>query len=133
MALSLYRVLVVTLYFSEKFSEVAARGLAVAEALWPLKVTLVCFLEQESNLQSSILQQKHRLFLRCFFHLLLVNLLLLASLKERSTCEKLGCFLRVGNKDNFGKKILVDDTTRDEFALFWEAIAGLKIEAFPYF
>ena len=50
MALSLYGVLGVTLYFSESFAEVAARGSAVAEALWPLGVTMVCFLEQESNL-----------------------------------------------------------------------------------
>ena len=50
MALSLCRVLGVTLYFSEDFSEVAARGLAIAEALQPLEVTMVYFLEQESTL-----------------------------------------------------------------------------------
>ena len=44
-ALSLCRVLGVTLYFSEEFLEAAARGSAVAEALWPLGVTIVCFLE----------------------------------------------------------------------------------------
>ena len=43
-ALSLCRVLKVALYFSEGFSKV------VAEAPQLLKVTVVCFLEQESNL-----------------------------------------------------------------------------------
>ena len=46
-ALSLYGVLGVTLYFSEGFLETAARESAVAEALWLLRVTMVCFLEQE--------------------------------------------------------------------------------------
>ena len=55
-ALSLYRVLGVTFYFSKDFSEVAARGLAVAEALQPLGVTIVCFLGQEFNLWSSASQ-----------------------------------------------------------------------------
>jgi len=36
-------VLVVALYFSEDFLEAAARGLVVAEAPWPLGVTIVCF------------------------------------------------------------------------------------------
>ena len=43
-ALSLCRVLEVALYFSKGFSEAAARVLAVAEALWPLGITIVCFL-----------------------------------------------------------------------------------------
>ena len=47
MTLSLCGVLGVALYFSEDFSE------AVAEALWPLGETVVCFLEQKSNLWSS--------------------------------------------------------------------------------
>jgi len=50
MALSLCRVLEVALYFSESFSE------AVAEASWPLRVTVVCFLGQESNFRSPIPQ-----------------------------------------------------------------------------
>ena len=50
--LSLCGVLGVTLYFSEGFSEAAARESAVAEALQPLGETVVCFLEQESNLWS---------------------------------------------------------------------------------
>ena len=52
MTLSLCGVLGVTLYFSEGFLEAAARVLAVAEALWPLGETVVCFLGQESNLWS---------------------------------------------------------------------------------
>ena len=44
-ALSLCRVLVVTLYFSKGFLEATARISAVAEAPWPLGVTVVCFLE----------------------------------------------------------------------------------------
>jgi len=47
----------------------------------------------------------------------LVNLLLLASLEEKSTCRVLGCFLRAGNRDDF-KGILVEETARDGFALF---------------
>ena len=50
MALSLCRVLRVTLYFSESFSEAAASGSAVTKVLWPLGTTIVCFLEQKSNL-----------------------------------------------------------------------------------
>ena len=50
MALSLCKVLKDTLYFSKGFSEVVARGLAVAEVLQPLGVTIVCFLGQEFNL-----------------------------------------------------------------------------------
>ena len=48
--LSLCRVLKVVLYFSEGFLEVTIKELAVVEALWSLRVTVVCFLEQESNL-----------------------------------------------------------------------------------
>ena len=44
MALSLCRVLEITLYFSKGFSE------AVAEVLQPLGVIMVCFLGQKSNL-----------------------------------------------------------------------------------
>jgi len=55
-ALSLCGVLRVTLYFSEGFLEVTARESVVAEALWPLGVIMVCFLGQESNLWSPVLQ-----------------------------------------------------------------------------
>jgi len=44
MALSLCGVLEVAFYFSKSFSEVAAKELAVAKVLWPLKVTVVYFL-----------------------------------------------------------------------------------------
>ena len=43
-AFNLCRVLGVTFYFSEDFSEAAARGSAVAKALQPLGITVVCFL-----------------------------------------------------------------------------------------
>jgi len=56
MALSLYRVLEVTLYLSKGFSEVAIGELVVAKALQLLRVTMVCFLGQEFNLWSSALQ-----------------------------------------------------------------------------
>jgi len=49
-AFSLCRVLGVILYFSEDFLEAAAGELVVTEAPQPLGVTVVCFLEQESNL-----------------------------------------------------------------------------------
>ena len=51
-ALSLCRVLRITLYFSKGFSEAAAGVLAVAEALQLLGETMVCFLGQESSLWS---------------------------------------------------------------------------------
>ena len=44
-ALSLYEVLGVTLYFSKSFLEVAAGVSVVTEALWILGETMVCFLE----------------------------------------------------------------------------------------
>ena len=52
MALSLYGVLEITLYFSEGFSEAAARVLVVTGALQPLDITVVYFLEQKSSLWS---------------------------------------------------------------------------------
>jgi len=54
-ALSLCGILGVTLYFSKGFSEAAAGVSAVAEALWLLGETMVCFLEQESSLWSPVL------------------------------------------------------------------------------
>ena len=50
MILSLCRVLEVVLYFSKGFSEASAKESAVVEALQPFGMTVVCFLEQESNL-----------------------------------------------------------------------------------
>ena len=49
-AISLYRVLGVTLYFSKDFLEIATEVSITTEALWPLDMTVVCFLEQKSNL-----------------------------------------------------------------------------------
>ena len=63
----------------------------------------------------------------------LVNLLLLASLEERSTCRVLDCFLGVGDRNDLEEGFLVDEATGDEFVLFWEAIAGLEMKVFPYF
>ena len=74
------------------------------------------------------------MFLRYFLCLLLVNLLLLSSLEERLTHGELDCFLGIGDKNNFEEKeILTDETARNRFALFWEAIAGPEVEAFPCF
>jgi len=53
-------------------------------------------------------------------------------LEERSTHEVLGCFLRAGDRDNF-KEVLANEAIRDVFALFWEAIVELEIEAFLCF
>jgi len=121
-ALSLCRVLGIALYFSKDFSEAAARVLVVAEALYQLGVTMVCFLEQNSSLWSLALQWRHRLFSRCFLYSSLVNLLLLASLEERSTYGELGCFLEAGDRDDFEEDVLVD-----------EAVVGPEVEAFPCF
>jgi len=65
--------------------------------------------------------------------LVAVNLPLLASLEERSTCRVLGCFLGVGDRDDFEKGFLVDGATGGVFALFWKAMAELEVEAFPCF
>ena len=73
------------------------------------------------------------MFLRYFLYLLLVNLLLLASLEERSTHRELDCFLKVENGDGLEGDDLVDEATRNRFALFWEAIALPVEEALSYF
>ena len=73
------------------------------------------------------------MFSRYFLCLSLVNLPLLASLEERSTHGELDCFLGVGDGDGLEENILVDETTGDVFALFWEAIAEPEVEAFSYF
>jgi len=51
-ALSLCRVLGVTLYFSKSFSEAATGGSAVAEVPQPLEVIMISFLKQKSSLWS---------------------------------------------------------------------------------
>ena len=116
--LSLYRVLGVTLYFSEDFLEAATRVLAVTEILWLLGVTMAYFLGQQSNLWSFALQQRHKLFLRCLLHLSLVIFPLLASLEERSICRELDCFLEADNRDSLEEDALADKTAKDRFVLF---------------
>jgi len=37
------------------------------------------------------------------------------------------------NRDDLKEEFLVDETIRDEFALFWEAVAVPEMEAFPCF
>jgi len=49
-------------------------------------------------------------------YLLLVNLLLLANLKERSTYRELDCFLEAGD-NTLEEEYLVNEVTRDIFAL----------------
>ena len=73
------------------------------------------------------------MFLRRFLCLSLVNLPLLASLEERSTCRVLGCFLEVGDRDDLEGKFLVDEATRGIYALLWEAVTEPEVEAFPCF
>jgi len=58
---------------------------------------------------------------------------LLASLEERSTHGVLGYFLGVKDGDDLGEEFLMDEAVRDGFALFWEAMAVLEVEAFPCF
>ena len=123
---SLCRVLEVALYFFKNFSE------TIVKALWSFGVTIVCFLEQESNLWTSALQQRYRLFSRYFLHLLLVNLLLLASLEKRSICRKLNYFQRIKYESLKGDNV-VDKATRDVFALFQEAIKLLAVEVLSCF
>jgi len=58
---------------------------------------------------------------------------LLASLEEKSTHRILGCFLEVGDRDDLEEEFLADEAAGSVFALFWEAVAGLEVEAFPCF
>ena len=39
----------------------------------------------------------------------------------------------VGGKDNLEEEFLADKAVGNRFVLFWEAVAGLEMEAFPYF
>ena len=73
------------------------------------------------------------MFSRCFLHSSLVNLLLLASLEERSTCRVLGCFLGAEDEDGLEEEFLADEATRDRFALLWEAVTEPEVEAFSCF
>ena len=73
------------------------------------------------------------MYLRRFLHSSLVNLPLLASLEERSTRGVLGCFLGVGDGDGLEEGFLTDGAAEDGFALLWEVVTELEVEAFPYF
>jgi len=53
-------------------------------------------------------------------------------LEERFTYRELGCFLGAEDRDNF-EEVLADETAGDVFTLFWEAIAGPEVKAFPCF
>ena len=39
----------------------------------------------------------------------------------------------VGDRDDFEEKVLANKAVRDEFVLFWEAMAEPAMEAFSYF
>jgi len=41
--------------------------------------------------------------------------------------------LGAGDEDDLEEEILADEAARDEFSLFWKAMAVLEVEAFPYF
>ena len=124
-ALSLCGVLEVTLYFSEDFLETAIRESVVAKVPQPLG--------QKSNLWSFVPKQRHRLCLRHFLHLLLVNLPLLASLEKKLTYKELNCFFRVEDKDSLERGNLVDKATGYIFTLLQRAIILPAVKAFPYF
>ena len=66
-------------------------------------------------------------------YLSLVNLPLLASLKEWSICGEFDCFLEVENGDSLEKDGLADKATKDKLALFWEVIALPVEKAFSCF
>ena len=69
------------------------------------------------------------MFSRCFLHLSLVNLPLLASLEERSTHGVLGCFLGVGDGEDLEEGFLADEAAEDGFVLLWEAmLLGVRLE-----
>ena len=73
------------------------------------------------------------MFSRRFLCSSLVNLPLLASFEERSTRGVLGCFLGAGDGDSLEEGFLADEAAGDGFALFWEAVTELEVEAFPCF
>jgi len=58
---------------------------------------------------------------------------LLASLEERSTHRVLGCFLGAGDGDGLEEGFLADEATGDGFALLWEVVTELEVEAFTCF
>jgi len=54
-------------------------------------------------------------------------------LEERFIYRELGCFLGAEDSDDLEKRFLVDETTRERFALFWKATAVPEVEAFSCF
>ena len=71
--------------------------------------------------------------MRYFLYLSLVNLLLEASLEERSIYKELDCFLEVKNRDSLEGNNLADEATGNIFVLFWEIIVLLAEKALSYF
>ena len=67
------------------------------------------------------------MFLSHFLHSLLV------SLEEKSTRGVLGCFLEAGDREGLEEGFLADEATGDGFALLWEVVTELEVEAFPCF
>jgi len=62
-----------------------------------------------------------------------VNLLLLATLEERSTHGKFDCFLEIEDRDSLEDNDLANEAAGDVFALFWKAVVLPAVEAFPCF
>ena len=58
---------------------------------------------------------------------------MIASLEERFTCRELDCFLEARNGDSLEEDNLVDEATKDGFALFWKAITLPVEEALSCF
>ena len=119
--------------FSKSFLKVAASESAVAEVLWLLEVTIVYFLRQESNLQFPALQQRYRLFSSLFLYLSLVNLPLLASLKERSIYREFDYFLEVGDENGLEEDDLADKATGMYFPCFERLWHYQQQKLFPIF
>ena len=72
------------------------------------------------------------MFLKCFLHSLLVNLLFLVNLEERTTHRELYCFLGVED-DSLEGGDLVNKATGEVFALFWKTMILLAEEVLPCF
>jgi len=54
-------------------------------------------------------------------------------LEEESICGGLDCFLGVEDENCLEGDDLVNEAARDEFALFWKAMALPAVEALPCF
>jgi len=53
--------------------------------------------------------------------------------EERSTHGVLGCFLGAVDRDGLEEGFLADKAAKDRFALLWEAVTELEVEAFSCF